>query len=375
MLFKSKIGLIRYLKYSWYVIALVIFGISFFPTVVEAIYTRGFFKNMSQGLRFVSGKFETAIGEFVFFMIINALIINTIQYFVKNKDEYKNASFWKSTAFKFIHVLIKLYVVFELIWGLNYLKPSPAAAFNLAVPVSYSKAEVAILSLELIKELNHTRQILPDSAILILQPNAIFEANVLEYQKITVQYPFLKYAFPCIKTAQFSKLGDYLGYLAFYQPITGEAIVRGDLPILTLPFTVSHEIAHQLGYASETEANFIAFVIGSESKDPLFRYSMLLQLFSYVQIAHLDLVAAKGNFKEWEAIVTRNKQLLSPKVLADRKKIKAFFAARSALLIPVSVTLYDQFLQLNKQAKGIDSYNDVILWALAYRKKHLTFTN
>ena len=375
MLCKSKIGLIRYLKYSWYLIALVIFAFSFSPDVINLVYTRGFFKYLSEGLRFVSGKFETAIGEFVLFMIINALIINTIQYFVKNKCEYKNSSFWKNTLQRFALILIKLYVVFELIWGLNYLKTSPAVAFNLTVPQSYSKAEVDILSLELIKELNQTRQILSDSAITILQTNAIFEANILAYQKIALKYPFLNYSSPSIKTAQFTKLGDYLGYLAFYQPITGEAIVRGDLPILTLPFTVSHEIAHQLGYASETEANFIAFVIGSESDQPLFRYSMLLQLFSYVQIAHLDLLASKGDFKQWKEIIERNKQLLSPKVIDDRKKIKVFFAARSALLIPASVTLYDQFLQLNKQAKGIDSYNDVILWALAYRKKHPTITD
>ena len=97
---------------------------------------------------------------------------------------------------------------------------------------------------------------------------------------------------------------------------------------------------------------------------------MLLQLFSYTQMEHLNFIAARGDFKEWEAIVKRNKALLSPSVIRDRLKIKAFFMERSGLLIPASTTLYDQFLQLNKQTKGIESYNDVVLWALAYRKKH-----
>ena len=156
---------------------------------------------------------------------------------------------------------------------------------------------------------------------------------------------------------------------AFYHPITGEAIVRQDLPLLTLPFTISHEIAHQLGYASETEANFIAFVLASNSKDPIFEYAMQLQLFTYSQEAQLFMIAKSGNFKKWEAVVKRNKALLTPKVLSDRKAIRAFFLSRQDQRIPGSEKLYDQFLIWNKQASGINSYNDVLLWALAYHKK------
>ena len=67
--------------------------------------------------------------------------------------------------------------------------------------------------------------------------------------------------------------------------------------------------------------------------------------------------------------VERNKKLLSPLVLSDRKKIKIFFLERRGLLIPASTSMYNQFLQWNKQAKGIQSYDDVLLWALAYRAK------
>jgi hypothetical protein len=231
------------------------------------------------------------------------------------------------------------------------------------------------LSLELIQELNIERQKMPEMQVINFNKKDIFEAAVREFKQNAQKQPIVQYQYPCLKFSNIPSLGDYLGYLAFYQPVTGEAIIRGDLPILTLPFTTCHEIAHQLGYASEAEANFIAFVIGSESKDPLFRYSMLLQLFSYTQSEHLNLLAAKGNFKQWESVVKRNKSLLSPAVLQDRLKIKAFFAQRSGLLIPASTTLYDQFLMWNKQSKGIESYNQVVLWALAYRKKHPHLTN
>jgi hypothetical protein len=67
--------------------------------------------------------------------------------------------------------------------------------------------------------------------------------------------------------------------------------------------------------------------------------------------------------------VKRNKALLSPKVLSDRKLIRDFFISRQNQRLTGSEKLYDQFLIWNKQANGINSYNDVLLWALAYQKK------
>jgi hypothetical protein len=372
---KPKIGLFYYLKFSWYVGALLIFLASFFPSFIRQYYSQAFFKYMAAGLRFFSGLLPFALGEWVFVIIVIILLFNTLQYLFQVKTTYKAKEFWITAGKKTTLTLAKLYVVFQLIWGLNYHQDNPAESFNLTVPTVYTAAEMDTLSLELIQELNTERQKMPEKAIINFNKKDIFDAAVREFKQNAQKHPFLQYNYPCLKFSNIPILGDYLGYLAFYQPITGEAIIRGDLPILTLPFTTCHEIAHQLGYASETEANFIAFVIGSESKDPLFKYSMLLQLFSYAQLEHLNILAANGNFKQWEAVVKRNKELLSPAVLQDRLKIKAFFAQRSGLLIPASATLYDQFLLWNKQSKGIESYNQVVLWALAYKKKHPQLTN
>jgi predicted aminopeptidase len=225
------------------------------------------------------------------------------------------------------------------------------------------------LTYELIEELNHTK------AEIILKkgvdPN--FDqivANVQQaYKQVAVDHPRFILQNQSIKKAIFPGLGDYIGFLAFYQPITGEAILRSDLPILTQPYTIAHEMAHQLGYASETEANFIAFVVATECNDPFLRYSMLLQMFSYAQDAQLLLIAGNNGFDAWKAQIAKNKALLSPAVLKDRVNIKAFFAARSDKQIQASSQLYDQFLKWNQQAAGIASYADVLKWVRAYRIK------
>ncbi|MEY4097851.1 MAG: hypothetical protein RL170_695 [Bacteroidota bacterium] len=224
------------------------------------------------------------------------------------------------------------------------------------------------MSLDLISQLNLIRQNLPDSVIKSLNYKQVFDHTLEVYKGIKTYYPFLHLEKPVLKKAHFSTWGDYLGYLAFYQPITGEAIIRTDVPLLTLPFTSCHELAHQMGYASEAEANFIAFVVASKTSDPVFKYSMLLQIFTYSQSEQLSLIAKTGNFEKWKTIVNRNKSLLDTKVIEDRKKIKDFFIQRQHLLLPASTSLYDQFLQWNKQAKGIKSYDEVLLWVLAYNK-------
>ena len=355
----------------WLLMALAILVFSFFPDAVATYFSFGLFQYIGLGLRFLTGGIKMPIGEYVYLLLIIILIINSILSLYKLKNKINTESF-RTNLLRFgkqlTLKLVQLYVVFMLIWGLNYQKSSPAKSFDLKMDTSYNAVQLDSLSLYLMKELNKTRQILSDSVIEKTEVDQVFRNSILNYRLVKNRFPQLHLDKPVLKEAAFPSWGDYLGYLAFYQPITGEAIVRTDLPLLTLPYTSCHELAHQMGYASEAEANFIAFVVATESTDALLRYSMLLQMFTYCQSEHLSLIAKTGNFEKWKTIVNRNKAMLDPKVIGDRKKIKDFFIQRQHLLLPASTSLYDQFLQWNKQAKGIKSYDEVLLWVLAYNK-------
>lgn len=351
--------------------ALLCYALTFFPFFVQQYFTQGWFYYFAISLRGITGHFPFTIGEWAFVILIIVLIFKLLYYLLNNKIKVREGLFWKNLSIDLGIFVSKLYIAFMLIWGLNYSQPNPAILFGLTIPKQYTLSEMDQLSQDFIQEMNNTRELISDSSLDAFQLETIFDRSYLAFNQLTDSFPFLGYRIPSIKISSIPTWGDYLGYLAFYQPLTGEAVVRGDLPILTQPFTVCHEIAHQLGFASETEANFIAYWVASQSQDPLFRYSMQLQMFTYAQTAHLNMLTANGDFKQWKLIVERNKKRLSSKVLQDRKKIRAFFMERSELLIPASETLYDQFLQWNHQAKGVESYNDVLLWALADRKKHL----
>jgi hypothetical protein len=344
-----------------------------YPNLIATYYNQSLFKYWTIGLRWLFGSIPFALGELVYLIVIIMLIINIIKYVNSLK---RLNQIWQKIGFllfKLAGLGIRLFVVFQLIWGFNYMQPDPTNTFGLSIqpPKNVQIAEIEInqLTNELIQELNQTKQEITSSRS--KTPN--FELTIAKVQHayggISKAYPMLQLQNQSIKKAIFPNLGDYIGFLAFYQPITAEAIVRSDLPILTQPYTIAHEMAHQLGYASETEANFIAFVVATEADDPMLKYSMLLQMFTYAQDAQLLLLAGTKGFDAWKAQIAKNKAMLSPAVLKDRAEIKAFFAARADKQIQASNQLYDQFLKWNQQAAGLDSYADVLKWVRAYRLK------
>ena len=373
-MYRFRPGLSKFILPSiWIMLFVLSFLAPFAPELVASFYTQGLFRVGTSGLRFLFGSLPFALGELVYILLIILLIINIIHKF----NLFKNFNqFGQKIRFLLIHLSwfgIKLIVVFQLIWGFNYLQPDLSSRFHLKLQ-NPKNAEVAIsemnaLTYELIDELNQAKKTLIHNKG--IEPN--FDQTVADvqraYNKLANGYPQFKIQHQSIKKAIFPNLGDYIGFLAFYQPITGEAIIRSDLPILTQPYTIAHEMAHQLGYASETEANFIAFVVASESNDPYLKYSMLLQMFSYAQDAQLLLLAGNKGFDAWKTQIEKNRSLLSPAVLRDRANIKAFFAARAGKQIQASSQLYDQFLKWNQQAAGLASYADVLKWVRAYRLK------
>ncbi len=364
----TKLGQKLPWNYARYLLGLFIFGFSCSSELVSRYYAPYFFDPLSNLLRMVFGWLQNALGEWVYLFILISLIYNALKWLLRNSPRFKVIHFWKLYLVKGFNSLVKIYILFMLLWGLNYQRLGPEKYFNIQLPSNYTEAQMDSLSLDLIGTMNATRLKISDSDIYHLKFEHLASLSKQEYAKIQEVYPFLNYHHPSIKQSAFPIWGDYFGYTAFYQPITGEAIIRGDLPVLTMPFTICHEMAHQLGYASESEANFIAYVIGVESKNSIFNYATQLQLFTYAQKAHLKAIAQRGDQKMFIKIIERNKKLISPKVLADRKIIRNFFTSKQALQLPGSAQAYDQFLQWNHQKNGIQSYNDVLLWALAYKR-------
>jgi len=184
---------------------------------------------------------------------------------------------------------------------------------------------------------------------------------VVSYKKLEMTNAGFVYLSPSVKPSIFSYLGDYLGFTGYYNPFSGEAQVNTTVPVFIQPFTTCHEIGHQIGYAKENEANIAGYLSARTSGDPLFQYSVYFDLYLY---------AAGELYTRDSMLVKPIRESLNPGVRKDYTELKAFYKKYTNPLEPLIWRLYGRYLRANQQPQGLLSYNDVIAWLIAYKKKY-----
>lgn len=357
----------KILKYSksisyifWGILFVYYLAIRFGPAFLLHGHIQYIFNWISLLQRRVIVHFPIAIGEWMYLIILFILLLKFMRTI---KDMVVFGFQWQKRGKKFIKFVWSLFtwwLVFELIWGIGYHLPNPPQMGAFKEEKTYSVASLDDLSKRLIQKMNALRAQIPDVQVEALDFETAKKMAIETYQD-KAPYPQ-----PVLKKAVFPSLGDYIGYTAFYQPFTSEAIVRADTPPIEWPFTMLHEMAHQNGIASEQAANFNAFMIAKNAKAPLVQYALCLQLFTYAQQAILSECIHDNQVELFSKMVLQYKQLLSAAVIKDRKQIKAFWRLHSGLQIEASEIAYDQFLKWHQQAAGLHSYNEVLLWIIGY---------
>ncbi len=348
--------------------AILIFIFSYFSLQVEEYYSNNWYPAIGNTLRTITKNLPFSIGDLLYIIIAFSLIISFLQWIINGFGFGFDLQYIVGGLFIVIRKLLWLYIFFKLIWGLNYDRMGIAYQLNLE-PEPYQKEAVVQITKDLMDSLNACRRQMKDT----IMPDQDFEKINREayksYQNQSMSYPFLNYRNRAVKKSLYSSLGDFLGFTGYFNPFTGEAQVRSDIPRIMIPFITCHEMAHQMGYASESEANFVGYLTASHSKDIYFRYSVYLELFSYAQGEEIILFGKEKDYPAFEQMLQFNKKYLDSLVRKDRKEIRQFFQKRKNKFSPAFGSMYDQYLKLNKQAAGINSYDDVIAWLIAYKKK------
>ncbi len=350
-------------------LALFIYVFSQFPEQVENWYSAGIYPELASTLRIITKWIPFSIGDILYVALGCWLLLRlgkAIITVVKGK-------LTRERVFRFLFTTVKLilwiYIIFKLIWGLNYSRQG--IAHQLAISRhSYTKQEVTDITNQLIDKVNMYRRQIKDTSLPVKPLDSIYREAYRAYQNASYTLEFMNYRNRSVKSSLFTRLGDYMGFSGYYNPFTGEAQLRTDIPAILIPFIATHEMAHQLGYASESEANFVGYLAASASTDPYFLYSVYLDLFSYAQGEEIALYVKDKDFTQFEQVVRQNRERLDTLVKSDRRAIREFFRKRRNRVSPAVSNLYDQYLKMNKQMQGVNSYNEVIGWLIAYQKKY-----
>jgi hypothetical protein len=168
---------------------------------------------------------------------------------------------------------------------------------------------------------------------------------------------------------RFSLIGEYLlynGIIGMFMPVTGEASVPRNVPVIPLPFTMCHEAAHRLGIASEQEANFCAFLACMNSDDMYFRYSGAYSAFGYCwnALVSADPDRAKALYETYKM------QKGVALVFMDRQDTRAAYDKYDSPLQEVSDNINDTYLKTFSHESGIRSYGEVTDYLIAWHQSH-----
>jgi hypothetical protein len=356
---------IRFYRRSWFwllIVGLFIKIIILFPAFIEHNYSTTVYPGIVSFMRIFLGWLPVSIGD-ILYTAAGLFIFWKIFCFIKRLVQRGfTRQYFKARILSMLLAALVIYIYFNLAWGLNYNRLGIAYQLQLE-PKEYSVEDLKMITGVLIQKVNETRRPFRDSIISTPPYAQVFDASDTAYSFLAKHYPWLQYRHQSIKRSLYGSLGNYFGFMGYYNPFTGEAQLNLNIPKFLLPYVTCHEMGHQLGYASESEASFVGYLAAIHSNDSLYHYSTYFDLFSYAnrELAMRDSVAAKGNFSH-----------LDNYVKGDFYQLRDYLQSARNPLEPLIRIFYDQYLKANQQEKGMQSYNEVVGWLIAYKKKYGT---
>jgi len=349
----------------WIVLVLVAIAIKLFslsPSAVERYYSNGIYPVISSIQRVLFGWIPFSIGDLFYGFVGVMLILGVVRFIRALIKRTITKSSVIGAGKKTVDYVLWIYIIFNFNWGLNYNRLGIGYQMQLQ-PSTYNEVELqAVLNIT-IDKLNALADTARMERNLYAKKRFLFEKGYETYTEADNVYPFLSYSHSSIKPSIFSYLGNYLGYTGYYNPFTGEAQVNTTVPLFVQPFTCTHEIGHQLGYAKEMEANFAGYLAASRSTDIAMRYSVYFDLYVY----------AIRNLYIRDSTMAKAYAVRLPKVSRDDvRELRAFFKKYENPFEPVIRKLYGQYLKANEQPQGILSYDEVLGWVIAYYRRYGT---
>ncbi len=152
-----------------------------------------------------------------------------------------------------------------------------------------------------------------------------------------------------VKKLGWKKMYTSMGICGVTMAVTGEAAVNPDIPNMSLPFVMCHEMAHRMAIASEDDANFAAFLACQANSDPQFQYSAYYMAYRYC-INALGGSAASAIHKEANGAFRQ-----------DLKFYDDFFTQnKNETATNVANAANNTYIQASGDKNGVKSYNMVV---------------
>lgn len=329
-----------------------------YPHFVESVYSHSLYVYISKVMRYVFGWIPVSVGD-ILYTILSIYIIRWV--LINKKRIIKDTKNWILDVLSAISVG---YFAFHLLWAFNYYR-LPLHE-SLGIENDYTTEELTQLADYLVTKTNaiHLEIAQNDSAKVKLP---FTKTEVLKmipegYDALSKSFPHFEYHPRSIKTSIYSLPLTYMGFSGYLNPFTNEAQVDGLIPTYKFPTTGSHEVAHQLGYAAENEANFIGSMAAMHHPNIYFRYSG--HAFA---LRHCLNEVYRRNPKIYDSL----KPTINKGVLKNYQEVRDFWDNYQNPTEPLFKETYNNFLKANNQSAGMESYSYVVALLVNYHKAYL----
>lgn len=329
------------------------------PDFIETVYSENVYPFIRNAVSAVTRLVPFSVAE----VIVGILALLFIVFFLVRLIRLL---MFKSRAFvRFVSLIITVVLtasafitLFYLMWGFNYFR-MPLDE-KLALPErEYTAAEIKAVCKELAYKASIKRAELEEneSGVFSAELENLLDGVREAYAEIGLTKPELSADVPPAKPLATSSLFSDLGISGIYIPFTEEPSFNRDEPCLFIPFNTAHETAHYLGWAHEEDANFIAFLVGISSKDAALNYSSCMH-----GLNHLMRVLRSADNEGASEVYS----IYSDAMRRDLADYSEYYNAHDTSARETSDKVNDAYLKINKQEKGVLSYEEDVALILRY---------
>lgn len=348
--------------WSWAFLGILALVIRYFairyPEATDELYSRMFFPGIRNVIDLTLGHLPFP-SVYLFIGIVLLVLVVFVRRFFQKRG-------WKSRSIYTVQATSNgigaLVFFFLILWGFNYQRTPIFQQLALkpkSLNLQQLESEVQITQ----RLVEQYRNRIKSDTLAITEIIEYPELERLVRSNMSENLEILGLNFTGRpRTKQFPPPGFMrkMGILGIYFPFTGESYIDPTLHALEQPFTIAHEMAHSYGVTDEGEANFIAWVICTNSEDPLLRYSGHLRLLQYQMRDYYRM--APENYKTWI-------RTLSWGVRNDLNSIREASEAIKPFSLEISRKSNDIFLKTQGVKAGVNSYQQLPMLAYAWRKR------
>ena len=334
------------------------------PALTEKLYSRSLYPNIGKLLSNISGLLPVSIAELLLYAFIVAILIILVIFIYKLIKSRHKLQTTLNAIINTVCTVSIAYCLFLLLWGFNYYRQPLSYSIGYT-PSKSTVADLKGLCSTLIDKTNLLRSEVKENAagVMYLEGGFNGAANRADkgYQTLSSTFPIFKGTYGRPKGILLSRQLCYTGIAGIYFPFTGEANVNKLVPDFMLPSTISHEMAHQRGFAREDEANFIAYLVCKAHVNTDFQYSgyLLATIYSMNALHEYDI----ETYKELSAKYSEG-------LRRDLKYHSDFWKQFEGPVEKLQEKVNDTYLKSNKQTDGIYSYGRMVDLLLAeYRSR------